>query len=199
LQRSPGRVNPFRKDDDDFNVKRVDSRRNSALVFSIVFFVVILVLAIFQNNQILLVLVLYFCILLEGVSISALMLYSRNSVEKSSTADNELKPGSLKGTDVVSSMNVYVTYAVRGSTHSRREIAYIIRNLLDENRSSALRDQNDDPQLPSDLKRVVYDYTEDNASGKAFQRKKETKSEREAYLTSLERVVMKLRADNFTS
>lgn len=144
-------------------------------------------------------LVLYFCILLEGVSVSAFIFYSTNlEIEPPAfESTDRARQSSPKGTDVVSSMNIYVTYAVRGSDHSRREIAYIIKNLLEEREIRKSEDTND-PLLQSDLRKVVYGYTEDN-SAHARTRKKQTKNERESYLASLERVVARLRFDGLPS
>lgn len=113
-------------------------------------------------------------------------------------ADLSERPGSEpKGSDVVSAMNIYVTYAGRGSDHSRREIGFIIKNLV-EDRKARKGDDDDlsnDRVFQADLKNVMTRYTsgyEIQISHKGRNRR-ESRKEREAYLTSLERVVMKLR------
>jgi len=90
-------------------------------------------------------------------------------------------------------MDLYVTYAARGSSHSRREIAFIIKNLLNDRQSRRRSGwAEDDPVFRSDLSRVVTRYIEETSASRERE-KKETRKEREAYLASLERLVAKLR------
>ncbi len=161
---------------------------------SIFFFIAILIFSLVQNSQTLVVFALYLCIFLEGVSISALVIYSR-SEPADDFPSNFTDPRSEfpTVTDVVTSMNIYVTYAEKGSEHSRRELAYIIRNLLEDRQSRKADGFVSDAAFQSDLKRVMLRYTvEDEADRGGKKRKKESRHEREAYLTSLERVVKKL-------
>jgi len=171
-----------------------ESRRTPALIFTVIFFVAILVLSLAQNSQIVLVLLLYFCILVEGISVSALVLYSRDSPPSELYSRNSTETEKVpRGTDVVSSMDIYVTYAVRGSSHSRREIAFIIKNLLNDRQLRRESRENNDPRFQSDLNAILR-YLDESAPKEG---KKESRKEREAYLASLERVVAKLRADSF--
>jgi len=139
---------------------------------------------------------LYICILLEGISASIFMMYSRPEDGDSFPVDHQKGGEGGKGNDVVNSMNIYVKYASRGSEHSRREIAHVIRNVVEGNISKKYLDLSNDRQFQSDLRAVApFTSEEDQTSGKRFgraPRKKVSKREREAYLTSLERIVQKL-------
>jgi len=140
---------------------------------------------------------LYVCILLEGISLSAFLMYSRPEDEDSFAPDRQKGGDGGKGNDVVNSMNVYVKYASRGSDHSRREIAYVIKNVMEEKTTKKHRDLSNDRLFQSDLERVVIPFTSDGnqtlerKQSRAFKRKV-SRQEREAYLTSLERIVKKL-------
>jgi hypothetical protein len=172
-----------------------DSRRTPALIFSIIFFIAILILSLGRDSQILLVLTMYLCILLEGISVSALVYYSRSSEYQPSVQFDESKnpPGSPKGKDVVSSMDTYVSYAVRGSVHSRREIAFILKNILSGTAGKNELSTESDQTLQSDLNRVVYRYLDDSINKSSNTR--QSRMEREAYLRSLERVISKIRTE----
>jgi hypothetical protein len=176
---------------DDFD----NSRRYPALIFSLIFLAVILIISLTQNSQIILVLALYLCIFLEGISISAFVIYSRSSGKDAASSVNEsARPSSPKGTDVVSSMNVYLSYAEKGSSHSRREIALIIRNLLNDSQARKREELDKDPFFQADLNKVVFRYTDHyetvRNSGARYSR-----GEREAYLNSLERVILRLSSE----
>jgi hypothetical protein len=170
---------------------RNDSRR-TPLFFSLLFFVAILVLSLIQSSQILLVLLLYLCILVEGISLSAFAMSSRRDHldEDAKLPDNRAEP---RGMDVVSNMNTYVSFAVKGSEHSRREIAFIIKNLLDDGRHRKKVDQEADPISQADLQSVVSRYTDYYEKEKPA--KKESRNEREAYVSSLERIIRKLQSE----
>jgi hypothetical protein len=169
------------------------SRRNSALFFSMLFLAAILVLSLLQNSNIILVVLLYLCIILGGVSISTLVVTSRHGGSESGLSQSlEDQQSAPKGMDIVSNMNVYVTFASRGSEHSRRELAFIIRNCLEDSKSWKPAEFASDPQFRADMERVVLRYT--NSNWKERFGKKESRSERDAYLSSLERIVQRLRA-----
>lgn len=174
-----------------------NSLKTPALIFTIIFSAIILILALVESPQILLVLVLYFCILLDGISISALVLYSINRRTDSLTEFENIQAQQVqrspRGADVVSSMDVYVTYAVRGSAHSRREVAFVIRNILagaKGRKVEALEAR--DPAFASDMRNVVYRYLDESASR---ENRRESRGEREAYVSSLERVISKIREE----
>jgi hypothetical protein len=176
-----------------FLQNRNDSRRHTAIFFSLLFFGAILVLSLIQNSQILLVLLLYLCILLEGISLSAFVMSSRidHQDEEAKLPDNRPEP---RGTDVVSNMHTYVSFAVKGSEHSRREIAFIIKNLLEDERYRKKVDLEDSAIFQADLQRVVFHYTDYDEKEKPAE--KESRNEREAYVSSLERIVQKLQSES---
>ena len=179
------------------NLEVGNSRRRSALIFILIFFALILILSLVQNTEIILVLTLYLSIFLEGISICAFAIYSRSSKEddfaKKLNRQDQTKMPSSKGSDVVSSMNMYVTYAGRGSIHSRREIAFIIRNVAEDRHSIKLKEFENDPTFQADCDQVVNRYVRGYDEENKRNRRKETKREKDAYLTSLERIVVKLR------
>ena len=172
-----------------------DPRRRQALTYSAVFLAVILVLSIIHSSQIGLVLLLYLSIILEAVFVSAFAVYSRHPGVDSGP-DFLNRAEAPRGTDIVSSMNLYVTYAARGSDHSRREIAFTIRDLLEDLKSSKLEDLSKDEKFQSDLNRVVYPYLGELAKEQR-KKKKGSRQESEAYLSSLERIVSRLRGEGF--
>ncbi len=154
----------------------------------------ILILSLVQNREIIVVLALYLCIFLEGISICAFLIYSRSERENESDEKKIListKQPPPKGSDVVSSMNLYVTYAGRGSSHSRREIAFTIKSVMGARLSRGMDELDNDPIFRSDLDRVVDRYVGGNDVDWK-NRQKESQKEREAYLTSLERIVQRL-------
>jgi hypothetical protein len=163
------------------------SRRRTALIFSGVFLAAILGLSLLQDTQLFLVLLLYGCIFLEGLSISFFVLSFRiNQRDRAPEQATEVP----RGMDVVSNMRTYVSFASKGSDHSRREIAYLVRNLLWDDHIKKKLELGEDKDLQSDLHKVVYRYTDSRESRDPA--KKETKLEREAYVNSLERVLRKL-------
>jgi len=185
----------FRFEDEKSSSQR-RSRRSAGIV-SAILLVAILILALLGNSQIILVISLYVCILLEGISVSIFIMYSRSEEGDSFPIEPQKGGEGGKGNDVVNSMNIYVKYASRGSEHSRREIAHVIRNVVEGNASKKHGDLSNDRLFQSDLERVVTPFTPDRnqTSGKQFgkaPRGKVSKREREAYLTSLERIVQKL-------
>jgi len=167
----------------------IRSRKHAASLLIVIFFAAILFLSLVQNSQILLVLLLYACILLEGISIAAYVWASRNSLENKLTDPNEerVEP---RGTDVVSNMRVYVTFAAKGSEHSRREIAFILRNLIEEGRLGDRARLANDTSFQADLQRVVFLYV--GTYEKENPVKNTSRQEREAYVSSLERIIQKL-------
>ena len=165
------------------------SRKHVALFLIVIFFAVILLLSLVQNSQILVVLLLYACILLEGFSIAAYVWASRNDLEDKLTDPNE-KRVEPRGTDVVSNMRVYVTFAAKGSEHSRREIAFILRNLIEEGRLGEKAQLANDPAFQADLRGVIFRYTGDYEKENPMN--KTSRQEREAYVSSLERIIQKL-------
>ncbi len=171
---------------------RNDSRRRTALFFSLLFFAAILVLSLIENSQILFVLLLYLCILLEAISLSAFAMSSSRDHQDEGTKLPEER-AEPKGADVVSNMQTYVSYAVKGSEHSRREVAFIIKNLLDDVRYRKKVDLKDDATLQADLQRVVFRYTDHYEKEKPA--KKESRNEREAYVSSLERIIQKFQSE----
>jgi hypothetical protein len=184
--------------DEEKRRSRARSKRSAGIV-SAVLLVAILILALLRNSQIILVISLYVCIVLEGISLSVYIMYSMPDNQESFSADRRTDEDSGKGNDVVNSMNVYVKYASRGSDHSRREIAHVIKNIMEENTTKKHRDLSSDRLFQSDLERVVIPFTSDGnqtserrQSGRTSKRKV-SRQEREAYLTSLERIVQKLR------
>jgi hypothetical protein len=170
-------------------VNEIRSRQHTALFLIAIFSAVILILSLVQNSQILLVLLLYACILLEGISIAVYVWASRNDLEDRPTDPNaeRVEP---RGTDVVSNMRVYVTFAAKGSEHSRREIAFILRNLIEEGRLGEKALLPNDSGFQADLQRVISRYVgtyeEENPV------KNTSREEREAYVSSLERIIQKL-------
>jgi len=173
--------------DEGKSTSRSQSKRSAGTV-SAILLVTILILTLFRSSQIILVVSLYICILLEGISLSAFIMYSRPEDEESFASDRRGGDGG-KGNDVVNSMNVYVKYASRGSDHSRREIAYVIKNVMEENTTKKHRDLSNDRLFQSDLERVVTPFTSDG--NQTLERKqsraskrKVSRQEREAYLTS---------------
>jgi len=167
------------------------SRSRTALFFSGLFLVAILILSLIQNSNILTVLLLYLCIFLEGISLSVFVFSSRGGHEDKSP---EFQDGAQpKGADVVSNMQNYVSFAARGSAHSRREIGFIIKNLLEDRRYKNREELASDKEFQHDLERIVFGFTDRHEKEKTS--KKESKQEREAYVSSLERVIQKLRND----
>jgi len=176
-------------------------RRSSALL-SVLFIVIVLAIALLRSSQIIFVFALYVCLLFAGVSLAVFIMYSTPTWETDSSLEffdhNRPTP---KGSDVVSSLNVYVKFASRGSGHSRREIAYVIRNILaNRNASRKLDDSQLSRQLAEDLDKVVYPYTSDSLRNSKIAKvenlgfkAKTSREEKEAYLTSLERIVRILR------
>ena len=172
---------------------RSSQSRRSAGIVSAVLLVAILILALLGNSQIILVISLYVCILLEGISLSVFVMYSKPEEDpfpKDSHRDHE----GVKGNDVVNSMNIYVKYASRGSDHSRREIAHVIKNVMEDDASKKYRELSNDRLFQSDLERVVIPFTSGGAQtlGRRAPKTRVSRQEREAYLTSLERIVRKL-------
>jgi hypothetical protein len=168
------------------------SRKYPALIFSLIFLVGILLISMTRNSQIILVLALYLCILLEGISITAYVITSRDKASINSSETRKSMSGT-SGTDIVDSMNVYVTYAEKGSSHSRRELAFIIRNLIRNKESRGKTDFEIDQVFQSDLNRVVTRYTDDYEKVR-YSSARESRTEREAYVKSLERLISKLSA-----
>ncbi|HYB04700.1 MAG TPA: hypothetical protein VED17_09570 [Nitrososphaerales archaeon] len=166
-----------------------DSRRRPALFFSLLFFAAILVLSLIQNSQILPVLLLYLCILMEAISLSAFAMSSGRDHQDREAKLPEDRPES-RGTDVVSNMHTYISFAAKGSEHSRREIAFVIKNLLEDGRYRKKMNLEDDAAFQSDLQRAVFRYTDYYEKEKPV--KKESREERETYVSSLERIVQKL-------
>jgi len=170
-----------------------NSRRYPSLVFNLIFLAAILLIALSRDSQIIVVLSLYFCILLESLSICAFVYYSRASGNDQSARESTrtVRSGSSVGMDLVSSMKVYVTYAEKGSSHSRREIAFIVRNILKDLPSEKREPLEADPDFQADVRKVVWKYTDDyervRNRGRGVSRQ-----EREAYLSCLERVIRKL-------
>src|ERR1700733_3779863 len=81
--------------------------RRSAAIISLVLLLVILLLALLGNTEIILVILLYLCILLEGISTSAFILYSRSDDGEDLFPESQSQP-EIKGNDVVEAMHVYV-------------------------------------------------------------------------------------------
>jgi hypothetical protein len=137
---------------------------------------------------------LYVCILLEGISLSVFIMYSRPEVEDPFPKDPHRDHDAGKGNDVVNSMNIYVKYASRGSDHSRREIAHVIKNVMEDDASRKYRELSNNRVFQSDLERVVIPFTSGGAQtlGRRASKTRVSRQEREAYLTSLERIVQKL-------
>ena len=177
------------------NESRRRSRRSAGIACA-VFLSAILILAFLGNSQIILVVLLYACLVLAGVSLAVFSWHSKSGYEEDLEMDVKKDERIVTGNDVVSSMDTYVKYASRGSEHSRREIAHVINNVMSENRSKR-RDLSDDALLQSDLKRVVFQFiegdqpTRTNFSGRES-RSRVSSQEREVYLASLERIVQKL-------
>ena len=172
---------------------RSQSRRSAGIV-SAVLLVAILILALLGNSQIILVVSLYVCILLEGISLSVFIMYSRPEEEEPFPKDSRRDHDVGKGNDVVNSMNIYLKYASRGSDHSRREIAHVIKNVMEDNASKRYWELSNDRLFQSDLERVVIPFTFGGAQtlGRRAPKSRASRQEREAYLTSLERIVQKL-------
>ncbi len=167
----------------------IKSRKRTSLFFIVLFLAGTLVLSVVQDSQILPVLLLYACVLLEGISLSAYVWSSRSYPEIESTRLNE-EPPEPKGLDVVSNMRVYVSFAVKGSEHSRREIAYTIRNLVEDGKRTDLAQ---DRAFQADLQRVVWQYIGPFEKDKPTARA--SRQEREAYVSSLERIIQKLESE----
>jgi hypothetical protein len=165
------------------------SRGRSGLFITGLFLVAILILSLIQNSNIITVLLLYLSIFLEGISLSVFVFSSAIGHEGRS---HELQDWTTpKGADVVSNMQGYVSFAARGSEHSRREIGFIIKNLLEDGHYGNKEELEQDTQFQSDLERIVLRYTERHEKERTS--KKESKQEREAYVNSLERIIQKLR------
>ena len=174
------------------NSSRNQSRRSAGVVSALLFAATI-ILAILRNSAVVLVVALYGCIVLEGISVSVFMMYSKSDAGYS--FDDVVKKGKSggKGNDIVDSMNVYVKYASRGSDHSRREIARTIKNVLESDASKKYGNLSTDRVFLSDLESIVNPFV--NIGKVPEKRKRRTKMSRrdsEAYLTSLERIVQKL-------
>jgi hypothetical protein len=173
------------------NPKRAPAR------LSILFVALVLLLAFLRSSQIILVVALYVCLLFAGVSIAVFILYSTSTWEsKDHLADSNLtEQRHSKGNDVVSSLNVYVKFASRGSGHSRREIAYILRNIIaNQNVLRKPTDVNTRQLLEKDWEKIVFRYTPDNSrmpkdSENLGFKTNASRQEREAYLMSLERII----------
>ncbi|MFI5420934.1 MAG: hypothetical protein ACHQ1H_08200 [Nitrososphaerales archaeon] len=171
-------------------------RRTSGRL-SALFLVLVLVLALVGSSQIILVLALYLCMLFAGLSLAVYIIYSVSTWNFSPFAENYSNfVRSSKGSDVVSSLNVYVKFASRGSGHSRREIAYLLRNIVaNQNLSRKLGNLDSRRQVEEDLDKIVNPYVSDNLGNPNSKAKnlgfktKASKVEREAYLATLERVV----------
>ncbi|MDA4129577.1 MAG: hypothetical protein OK457_02290 [Thaumarchaeota archaeon] len=173
-----------------------NSKRASARL-SILFGALVLVLAFLRSSQIILVVALYVCLLFAGVSIAVFILYSTSPWESKDPRDDSTltEQRHSKGNDVVSSLNVYVKFASRGSGHSRREIAYILRNILaNQNMLRKPTDINTRQMLEKDWENIVHRYIPDNSRipidpvNLGF-KTKASRQEREAYLASLERII----------
>jgi hypothetical protein len=180
------------------NYSRNRSRR-SADVVSAILFAAIIILAFLRNSQIIVVIALYACILLEGISISVFMMYSRSRSETGYSFDDTTKTYSAggKGNDIVDSMNVYVKYASQGSDHSRREIVRILRNVMEFEASKKHGNLSSDKTFRSDLERIGIPFADTKKVPEKGQflgksKTKVSRRDREAYLTSLERIVQKL-------
>ncbi len=178
---------------------RSNPRKTSGRL-SALFIILVIVLALLGSSQIVFVLALYLCLLFAGLSLAVYILYSVPPRDLNFFADNSNDyEASSKGTDVVSSLNVYVKFASRGSAHSRREIAYLLKNIVaSQNLSNKLGNPDICRQLDEDLNSIVEPYV-GNASGNAAGKTKNlgfktkaSKAEREAYLTTLERIVTTL-------
>ena len=159
---------------------RSQSRRSAGIV-SAVLLVAILILALLGNSEIILVISLYICILLEGISLSVFIMYSRFEDEDPFPTDSHRSYDGGKGNDVVNSMNVYVKYASRGSDHSRREMTHVIKNVMEDSASKKYRDLSNDRLFQSDLERVVIPFTPDGnqTPGKQFGRAPKTRVSRQ--------------------
>jgi len=165
---------------------------------SVFFLVLILILSLLRSSQILFVAALYACILFEGISLTLLILSSNRdspTINFESSSESGRFPGTAAGTDIVSSLNIYVKYATRGSNHSRREIAYILKNIISYRKEKALSVNDDTGAIQQDIQKVVDYYTsdvsrEDSRKSTPFSRsRKFSRQEREAYLASLERII----------
>ena len=173
---------------------RGDPKRASRRL-SILFIAIILVLSILQSSQIILVIALYLCLLFAGLSLAVFIMYSLPDWRTVSFMESGgvIEAGS-KGTDIVSSLNVYVKFASQGSGHSRREIAYMLKNIItNRNASRKLNDAAANRQFEEDMNRIVYPYLTDNMGNTRAKNlgfgTKASREERDSYLASLERVV----------
>ena len=186
---------------------RLDSRgdpKKSSWRLSILFIIFVLVLSIIRSSQVILVIALYLCLLFAGISLAVFIMYSLPDWN----AGNFTKYGDAmelgsKGTDVVSSLNVYVKFASRGSGHSRREIAYMLKNIVaNMNFTPNLQNPESVRRLEKDMNEIVYPYLSDSPGNSKAKnlgfRTKASKEERIAYLESLERIVGMLSNQSFT-
>ena len=175
---------------------RSSQSRRSAGIVSAVLLAAILILALLGSSQIILVISLYVCILLEGISLSVFIMYSRPEDEDPFPKDPHRDPDGGKGNDVVNSMNIYVKYASRGSDHSRREIAHVIKNVMEDDASKKYRELSNDRlfQSGSGASRNTIYFWRAQTLGRRAPKTRVSRQEREAYLTSLERIVQKLGA-----
>jgi len=176
------------------NPKRASAR------LSFLFAALVLMLAFLRSSQIILVVAFYVCLLSAGLSIAVFILYSTTTWDTTGLPEDSSPPGQRqsKGSDVVTSLNVYVKFASRGSGHSRREIAYILRNIIaNQNMSRKPADTDSLQILQQDLEKIVYRYIPDNSRSpknpETFEFKtKSSRPEREAYLVGLERIINSL-------
>ncbi|MHB8567149.1 MAG: hypothetical protein ACYC7D_11525 [Nitrososphaerales archaeon] len=185
---------------DFYRQTRLESRRRfrrNAGILCIAFFIIIVVLAFIRSSQILLVSILYLSILLEGISLATFVaFYDVNwSVESLTSVimGKPRPPVEPRGRDIAASMDVFVKYAAQGSDYSRREVAMMLRGVLEKSGAMGML-QAKDSQIKDDLQRVVYSYTPENSSvtknPKLFSLgRKAPRKEREAYLDSLQRII----------
>jgi hypothetical protein len=155
---------------------------------SVFFLSLILWLAFLRSTQIAFVFSLFVCILFGGISVCLYMILSipdaTGGASSRQVSDTSISPSN----DVLTSLNVYVKYALRGSETSRREIARLLNNVLrKEDYPSKETGRPADSLFQRDLERVVYAYTSSESV-----RKKPPRKEREAYLASLERIIKRL-------
>ena len=164
------------------------------------------IIALTGSSQIFLIVSLYGCIILAGLFLTMFFLSSRVNWDLTKSMSGRFEPFFEGKEDVVSSIAIYVKYAAKGSSHSRTEIAYILRNILareiELNPRSRFDSTSEDPQFKQDLQRVIYDYTVSSQIKNSSQRRRKRsflawrrsmpKQEREAYVTSLERLIKRL-------
>ena len=182
---------------------RSDPKRASRRL-SIVFIAVVLILSLLRSSQIIFVIVLYVCLLFAGISLAVFLMYSLPEwrLGNFTESENVIEAGP-KGTDVVSSLNIYVKFASRGSSHSRREIAYMLKNIIaNQNSSRKLIDNSIKDQFERDINWIVYPYIADNLGNTRAKNlgftTKASREERAAYLASLERIMHVLNNQGLT-